>query len=89
MAGFGEGEDDIEVRRNLKGFLALIGKLTVIGRLLAWICSGTCGSNNNGGRFFKGGRSPKSDNGDEHNVDSPEENEAAAQVMFSLGGRGC
>jgi hypothetical protein len=87
IIGVGEGADEVEVRRNLKGFLALIGKLAVIGRFLTWIGSGACGSNNSGGRFFKGGRSPRSDNGDEHNVDSPEENEAVAQVMISLGGR--
>jgi len=78
------------VRRNLKGFLALVGKLAVIGCFLTWICSGVCGSNNSGGRFFNGGRSPRSDSGEEHNVESPEENEAVVQVMFSVeGGRGC
>jgi len=87
IIGVGEEEDDVEVRRNLKGFLALIGKLAVIGRFLTWICSGVWECNNSGGRFFKGGRSPRSDNGEEHNVDSPEENEAVVQVMSSLGGR--
>jgi hypothetical protein len=76
----------VEVRRNLKGFLALIGRLAVIGRFLARISSGVCGSSNSGGRFFKGGRSPRSDSSDEHNVESPEENEAVVQVMFSLEG---
>lgn len=89
IIGVGEGAEDVEVRRNLKGFLGLIGKLAVIERFLTWICSSACGSNNSGGRFFKGGSSPRSDNGDEHNVDSPEENEAVVQVMFPLGGRGC
>ena len=86
--GVGEGVDDVEVRRNLKGFLALIEKLAVIGRFLTWICSGVCGSSNSGGRFFKGGRSARSDSGDEHNVESPEENEAVVQVIFSPGRRG-
>lgn len=90
ISGVGEGADEVEARRNLKGFLAFIGKLVVIGRFLTWICSGVCGSNNSGGRFFNGGRSPRSDSGDEHNVESPEENEAVVHVMFSLeGGRGC
>jgi len=90
ISGVGEGADEVDARRNLKGFLALIGKLAVIGRFLTWICSGICGSNNNGGRFFKGGRSPRSDSGDEHKVESPEEKEADVQVMFSAeGGRGC
>lgn len=87
--GVGEGVDDVEVRRNLKGFLALIEKLAVIGRFLTWICSGICGSSNSGGRFFRGGRSPRSDSGDEHNVKSPDENEAVVQVIFSPGRRGC
>ena len=87
--GVGDVVDDVEVRRNLKGFLALIGKLAVVERFLTWIWSGACWSNNSGGRFFRGGRSPRSDNGDEHKVDSPEENEVAVQVMFSLGRRGC
>lgn len=34
ISGVGEGADEIEARRNLKGFLALIGKLAVIGRFL-------------------------------------------------------
>lgn len=88
IIGVGEGADEVEVRRNLKGFLALIGKLAVIGRFLTRICSGACWSNSSGGRFFKGGRSPKSDNGDEHKVDSPEENDVVVQVMLSLGWRG-
>ena len=88
ISGVGEGADEVDARRNLKGFFGLIGKLAVIGRFLTWICSGICGSNNSGGRFFNGGRSPRSDSGDEHSVESPEENEAVAQVMFSLeGGR--
>lgn len=87
IMGVGEGADDVEVRRNLKGFLALIGKLAVIGRFLTCVCSDACESSNRGGRFFKGGRSPRSDNGDEHNVDSPEENEAVVQVILSLRGR--
>lgn len=33
-SGVGEGADEVEVRRNLNGFLALIGKLAVIGRRL-------------------------------------------------------
>lgn len=86
--GVGEGVDEVEVRRNLKGFLALIEKLAVIGRFLTWICSGVCGSSNSGGTFFRGGRSPRSDSGDEHNVKSPEENEAVVQVIFSPGRRG-
>lgn len=89
MIGAGSGMGDAEARRNLKGFLALIGKLADIGRFLTWICSGTCGSNRSGGRFFRGGRSPRSDSGEEHNVDSPEENEAVVQAMFSLGGGDC
>ena len=90
ISGVGEGADEVEARRSLKGFLALIGKLAVIERFLTCICSGICGSNNNGGRFFKGGRSPRSDNGDEHNVESLEERETDVQVMFSAeGGRGC
>lgn len=84
ISGVGEGADEIEARRNLKGFLALIGKFAVIGRFLTWIWSGICGSNNTGGRFFNGGRSPRSDKGDEQRVESPEENEAVVQVMFSL-----
>ena len=91
IIGTGEGVDDVEVRRNLKGFLALIEKLAVVGRF-TWIrsgISGICGSSNSGGRFFKGGRSPRSDNGDEHNVESPEENEAVVQVMLSPGGGCC
>jgi len=88
ISGFGEGADEVEARRNLKGFLALIGKFAVIGRLLTWICSG--GSDNSGGRFFSGGRSPRSDSGDEHNVESAEEKEAVVQVMASVeGGWGC
>jgi hypothetical protein len=58
ISGVGEGAGEVEGRRNLKGFLALIGKLAAIGRFLTWICSGICGSNNNGGRFFKGGDHP-------------------------------
>jgi len=89
ISGVGEEVDEVEVRRNLKGFLALIGKLTVIGRFLTLILSGVCGSNNSGGRFFNGGRSPRSDSGDEHKVESPEENEAVVQVMISVeGGKG-
>lgn len=88
-SGVGEGADEVEALRNLKGFLALIGKLAVIGRFLTWICSGVCGSSNSGGRFFSGGRSPRSDRGDAHNVESPEEKEAVVQFIFSLeGGRG-
>ena len=90
IAGVGEGADEVEARRNLKGFLALIGKCAVIGRFLTWICSDICGSDNSEGRFFNGGRSPKSDSGDEHSVESPEENEAVAHVVFSLeSGWGC
>lgn len=90
ISGVGEGTDEVEARRILKGFLALIGKLAVTGRFLTRICSGVCGSNNSGGRFFNGGRSPRSDSGDEHRVESPEEKEAVVQVMFSAeGGRGC
>ena len=90
VSGVGEGADEVEARRNLKGFLALIGKFAVIRCFLTWICSGVCGSNNSGGRFFNGGRSPRSDSGDEHKVESPEENEAVVQVMFSVEGRrGC
>jgi hypothetical protein len=37
ISGVGEGADEVEARRNLKGFLALIGKLAVIGRFLTWI----------------------------------------------------
>lgn len=86
----GEGADEVEVRRNLNGFLALIGKLAVIVRLLTWICSGVCGSSSSGGRFFNGGRSPRSESGDEHKVESPEEKEAVVQVMLSAeGGKGC
>jgi len=90
ISGVGEGADEVEARRNLKGILALIGKFAVIGRFLTWICSGICGSDNRGGRFFNGGRSLRSDSGDEHNVESPEEKEAVVQVMASLeGGWGC
>ena len=34
ISGVGEGADEVEARRNLKGFLAFIGKLAVIGRFL-------------------------------------------------------
>lgn len=90
VSGVGEGADEVEARRNLKGFLDLIGKFAVTGRFLTSICSGICGSKNSGGRFFNGGRSPRSDSGDGHKVESPEEKEAVVQAMFSAkGGRGC
>jgi len=37
ISGAGDGADEVDARRNLKGFLVLLGKFAVIGRFVVWI----------------------------------------------------